>query len=125
MRALLLAGCLALAACTPTTTATGPVASTVPGGTAVCSVITSDKLDIALKAYDAALDAIDLLIDAKVLVPGSARAKAVADANDRVLAAFKAADAARVACNATGYASALVAVQAAIADVRAAIKGGA
>lgn len=122
MKELLVLVALMVTACG--TVPSGPVVGSVPGGTAVCSVIDSSKFDLALQTYDAALDAINLLINAKVLIPGSARAKAVADANDRVMAAFKAADAARHACNATSYRAALDDVTAGVAQVRAAIHGG-
>src|SRR4051812_1054863 len=102
MRALIVVLATSLLACTPASTGTTPVDS-LPGASPVCAALDSQRLDDAAKAYGAALDAVGLLIDAKVLVPGSARAKAVADANDRVLAAFNVADAARKACNATSY----------------------
>jgi len=79
---LLLPATLALAACE--TTGTSPVTS-LPGGAQVCSAIKSDKFDLALKAYGAATDAINLLIDAKVVVPGSPRAVAIASARVIVL----------------------------------------
>lgn len=128
MRSIILVLALALVACGPTappaSDGSTPVVSAVPGADAVCSTIDASKLDLALRAYDAALDAINVLATTPVLKPGSARAIAVANANDRVLAAFKAADAAHKACNATSYSAALNAAQAAIADVRAAIHSG-
>lgn len=114
-------GALALVACDTTGAGTGPVGS-LPGGAQVCSAIKSDKFDLALKAYGAAVDAVNLLIDAKVLVPGSAKAVAVANANDKVLAAFSVAEHARQACNSTSYLAAINEAQAAIAEVRAALK---
>lgn len=108
---------LALVGCTPAT-----VSSSVPVVSSVCTAIHSDKFDLALKAYGAATDAVNLLIDAKVIVPGSPRAVAVANANDKVLAAFSVAENARQACDSASYESAIGLAQSAIADVRAALK---
>jgi hypothetical protein len=122
MKRLLFLLPLALAACDPTTppstVGSTPVISTV------CQQISVERLDVALKAYDAAIDAVNLLIDAKVIKPGSPTALKIASANDKVLAAFNAAEAARTACNATSYAASLNAVLAGIADLRSAIHGG-
>jgi hypothetical protein len=120
-RLLLVAGAAAMLGCTPTGQTVG---TTVPGATAACAVLDSNRLDDAWKAYDVALDAINMLIDAKVLIPGSPRAKAVATANDRVLAALQAAEAARKACNSSSYLSALSQAKAAFADVRTALHSG-
>lgn len=112
---------LALAACaTPAPISGSP--SDLPVVSTVCAQIQSDKFDIALKAYGAAVDAVNLLVDAKVLKPGTPKALAVAKANDRVLAAFVLAEHARVACNSTSYLAAMVEVQAAIAEVRTALR---
>lgn len=122
----LIFGVLALGACQttpasePSTAATTPVAS-LPGGAAVCAAIKSDKFDLALKAYGAAVDAINLLIDAKVIVPGTPRALAVANANDKVLSAFSVAESARNACNSTSYFAALSEANNALTEIRAAL----
>ncbi len=113
-------GVLALIGCTPV--ATGPISSTVPGASTVCAAIDLQKLDLAWKGYGAALDAIGLLLDAKVITPGSPKARAIAAANDRVLAAMIAADDARKACAATTYTSALASASAALADMRTALR---
>lgn len=118
---LALAACASLAACNPAAAPPNGV-SDVPVVGTVCAQISSDKFDVALKAYGAAVDAVNLLIDAKVLVPGTARAKAVASANDRVLTAFAVAERARRACNASDYAAALAQVSAGIAEVRTALR---
>jgi hypothetical protein len=121
---LLFPSALALAACdtTGTSTTTTPVTS-IPGGTQVCAALKSDKFDLVLKAYGATTDAINLLIDAKVLVPGSARAVAIANANDKVLAALAVAEHARQACNSTDYLTALSQANAALTEIRTALKG--
>jgi hypothetical protein len=111
---------VSLSACTPSTVTTSP--SDLPVVSTVCEQIRSDKFDIALKAYGAAVDAVNLLIDAKVLVPSTPRALAVAKANDRVLAAFAVAERARRACNSGSYLAAMNEVSAAIAEIRIALK---
>lgn len=118
---LAVAACFALAACNPAAAPPGSV-SDVPVVGSVCQQISSDKFDLALKAYGAATDAVNLLIDAGALKPGSAKALAVANANDKVLSAFAVAEQARRACNATSYAAALVNVQNGIAEVRTALR---
>lgn len=115
MRHFLLALMLPLAACTAL-----PIGGTLPG-TQVCAAIEGNTFDTALRAYNAAEDAVNLLVDAHVLTPGTPAALAVANANDRVLAAFAVAEHARVACNSDSYAAALAEAQAAIADLRVAL----
>jgi hypothetical protein len=121
MRKLIIACSLVLAACGTTKTGTGPVTS-LPGGAQACAVVKSDKFDLALRAYGAAVDAVNMLIDANVLKPGTPKALAVANANDRVLAGFAIAQRARGACNATDYLAALNQVQLGIAELRQALK---
>lgn len=120
MKRLLLAlGCLSLVACVPAGASVGGV-STIPGVSQTCGAITNlDAFDTALKAYDVATDAVNLLIDFKVIKPGSPTALSIASANDKVLAAFSAAEHARLACNSDGYLAALNQARAAIADIRA------
>jgi hypothetical protein len=100
----------------------GAPVNSLPGASTVCAAITVDRLDVAWKAYDAAIDAVNMLVDAKVLTPGSARALAVAQANDAVLAGLQTAEHARSACNATDYGAALQQVTAALADLRVALR---
>lgn len=119
MRAFFLAPLLALAACVPGTT--GTIAGSSSTTAAICNGIDVDKLDLAWRGYDAAIDAVNLLIDANVIVRGSAKAKAVADANDRVLRAFQTAENAHAICNSTGYLAALDYAKAALSDLRIAI----
>lgn len=118
---LVLLAAASLAACTPSTSPPASV-SDVPVVSTVCANIQADKFDVALRAYGAAVDAVNLLIDAKVLVPGSPRALAVAKANDRVLAGFAVAERARRACNSTSYLAAMAEVTRAIAEVRTALR---
>jgi hypothetical protein len=118
---LVLAGALALAGCKAEIPPVGSPAD-LPVLAPVCTAISSEKFDTALKAYGAATDAINLLVTAKVLVPGTAKARAVATANDKVLAAFAVAERARRACNATSYVAALGEAQGAIDEVRVALR---
>lgn len=115
-----LAAC-ALVACSPMA-ATAPPASSLPVAGPVCAALNSDKFDLALTAYGAAVDAVNLAIDLHALTPGSARAVAIANANDKVLAAFAVANEARKACNATSYAAALTNVYSALAEIKVALK---
>lgn len=120
---MLLMAPLALAACDvppPSSSGSTPVAE-LPGAGPVCAALKSDKFDLVLRSYGAAADAINLLIDAKVLVPGSAKAVAIANANDKVLSALAVAEHARQACNATSYSTALDQAAAALAEVRTAL----
>lgn len=116
---MMLAAC-ALVACTPVTTA--PPASSLPVVGAVCAQLQSDKFDLALRSYGVAVDAFNMAIDLKAIVPGSSRAVAIAKANDAVLLGFAAAESARKACNATSYAAAIANVYAGLAEMKAALR---
>lgn len=121
MRALVMVALLVGAtACTPATTSTAPIAGAIPGVSTACEQITVERLDLAWRTYDAVIDAINLLLDKHVLLAGTAQAKAVADANDRVLAGLKAAEAARKVCNSTSYSAALVETKLALDALRSA-----
>jgi uncharacterized protein (DUF1330 family) len=121
MKALILVGAasLALAACD--TTAPPASVSTIPVVATACGAISLENLNAAWKGYDAAIDAVNLLIKANVIRPGSPSALAVANANDKVLAAFTVAEHARAACDSNGYAAALAQVSAALTEIRAAL----
>jgi hypothetical protein len=127
-RLLMIASCLLvvlpLSACDvppPATPGGGPVAE-LPGAAPVCAALKSDKFDLVLRSYGAVADAINLLIDTKVVVPGSARALAIANANDKALTALSTAEHARAACNAASYTAALAELSAALTEVRAALR---
>lgn len=117
-RLMLLLGCFSLAACQPGSVGS---ASSIPGVQQVCSAINSNTFDTALKSYDVARAAVDSLIDFGVITPGTSIALTIASANDKVLAGFAAAEAARQACNATSYLAALNSARSAIAEIRAAL----
>lgn len=113
---VLIVAALALPACVPATipaTPPAPLATTTIDDTA---------LETAWRGFDAALDAINLLGDAKVIVPGTPKGKAVAAGIRRVLAALTAAEHAVAAGSASSYATALQEAQLAIADLRAALR---
>lgn len=110
-----------LSACAPPQSAGDTPVASLPGATQVCAALRSDKFDLVLRSYGAATDAVNLLVDAKALKPGSAKAVAVANANDKVLSALAVAENARRACNAASYTAALNAAGAAIAEFRAAL----
>lgn len=95
--------------------------SSFPAVATACSAVSLENLNTAWRAYDAALDAINLLIDVKAIVPGSAKAKAIANGNDAVLTAFKTAEHARAICDASSYKAALDQAQTGLADIRAAL----
>ena len=127
MRALVLvaAASFALAGCNTTSgTSAPPVTpvSSLPVAGPVCAALQSDKFDLALRAYGAAVDALNLAMDLHALTPGSPKAVAIANANDKVLAAFAVANEARKACNATSYAAALTNVYSALAEIQSALK---
>jgi uncharacterized protein (DUF1330 family) len=124
MRALALILLVALTACQPAAIGTEPstVSSTAPAPVqTVCNALDVSKFDVALRAYDAATDAIALLNQHGIIKTGSPTALAIANANDAVLAAFATAEHARLACNSTGYLAALEQARVALTDIRAAL----
>lgn len=131
MRALLLivaSASLLSPGCTPLLAMAGngqPMSEQMPAVSGICEKLNNTAyFDTALRAYAAATDAINLLIDAKVIAPGSPKAKTIADANDVILLGFQTAENARRACNATGYVEALRHVADAITDLRAGLRKG-
>lgn len=75
-------------------------------------------LSAAWKSFDAALDAIDLLVDANVLKPGTPRAVGIADGIDKVKVALQTAERAAAAGSATDYRTALAEAKAALDGIR-------
>lgn len=123
MKRLLTTICVALAltGCTLPSFSLGSVAQS-PAPLAQ-TVIDDKALDAAWRSFDIALDAIDLLIDRKVIVPGSPKAVKIADAIDRVTALLTAAEKAAAAGSTTDYAKALVDAKGALVELRVALKG--
>lgn len=116
MKIILMATSLALASCQPGSFLSPP---------APLSHTTIDEkgLIVALQTFDTVLTAVDRLIAAGVIKPGSPRAVQIADAIHDAKIAFQAASAAQRAGNATGYLSALTNAQTAIGKINTLIKG--
>ncbi len=87
------------------------------------TTIDDTALSAAWKAFDVALDAINLAIDAGAIKVGSPKAIKIADAIDRVTAALTAAEAAAAAASTTSYKTALIEARTALGALRAALKG--
>lgn len=79
-------------------------------------------IKLAFDGFDTLLSAVDALVAAKVLVPGTPRALSIQSALIRVKAALNAAAAAQQAGNATSYAAAIADAQAAFEQAKSAIK---
>jgi hypothetical protein len=120
VKRLILIAALMLSACTlpsfslGTPTSPAPLAQTTVDDTA---------LSAAWKSFDVALDAINLAIDAKLIVIGSSKAIAIADAIDKVTKFLTAAESAAAAGSATDYKVALANASAALVEMRSALKG--
>lgn len=80
-------------------------------------------LEKAWQAFDITLDAINLLGDYGIIVPGTPRGKAVATAIRRVNRAFAGAEHLAGGASSSDYTTALVEVDAALSDLRAAVQG--
>lgn len=87
------------------------------------TTIDDTALMTAWKSFDIALDAINMLIDAKQITIGSPKAVKVADGIDRVTAFLTAAESAAAAGSTKDYMVALANAKGAITDLRAALKG--
>jgi hypothetical protein len=111
---------LSLSACTLPNISLGTGTSPAP----LAQTVIDDKaLSAAWKSFDVALDAINMLVDHKVIAPGTPKARAVADGIDKVTGFLTAAESAAAAGSATDYKVALANASAAIAELRAALKG--
>lgn len=109
---------LCLSACaTPNLSLTGQTPAPLAATT-----IDDTGLEAAWKSFDLALDAINLLIDAKQITPGSAKAVRIANGVDAVTASLTAAESAvAAASNPLDYPTALVTYKQSLADAKAAI----
>jgi len=116
MRKLIIALSIALAGCqsVPNPLAPAPLASTS---------IDEKTLVIALQTFDTVLTAVDKLVAARVITPGSPKAIAIADAIAKAKQAYQAASAAQRVGNASSYIAALGQAQVAIAQINLLIKG--
>lgn len=121
-RLISLACALSLSGCVPLLSA---MTGTLPSSPAPLAQTTIDDkaLQACWKSFDVALDAIDLLIDAKVITPGSAKAKATADGIDKVTGFLTAAEAAAAAGSTTDYKVALANALGALTQLRVTLKG--
>ena len=79
-------------------------------------------LEAAWRAFDVALDAINLLGDQGVIVPGSARGVAVASGIRKVNSALKAAEAFAKAGSSRSYATALATAKEGMVEIRNAMR---
>lgn len=82
-----------------------------------------NELETAWKAFDLALDAINLLGDQGVIVPGSPKGKAIAAGIRRVNGALALAERFAATCSTGQAASALAEATAGMADISAALEG--
>lgn len=80
-------------------------------------------LEKAWQAFDITLDALNLLGDYGIIVPGTPRGKAVATAIRRVNRAFAGAEHIAAGASSSQYTTALAEVDAALTDLRAAVQG--
>jgi hypothetical protein len=114
---LLLAVCLS--ACGTLGSVLTPGVSPAP---LAATTIDDTNLLRAWHAYDVAIDALNLAVTSGALKPGSPKAIAIADANDKVLRAFQGAEHAAAGLSTTSYVSALALLDAALADFKVAIR---
>lgn len=128
---LVLCAALALSACGggsgPVSPGSIPVSQSESTGsgasTPLVNMNTAGKtIDLAFDAYGVAVDAVDALITAKVIIPGSPRALALRSASMSARKWLVAARAAQNAGNSRSYGEAIINAQHAIAQFRAALK---
>lgn len=113
----ILAAATALSACS-TPFVIGPQAAPAP---LAATTIDDRALMAAWRTFDAALDAINLYMDAKPSAIGTPGAVRLANAVDAVSAALTAAESAAAAGSATDYATAIAKAKDALTEMRAAI----
>lgn len=111
MKRLLITAALALSACAPTavTTAPAPLNQTV---------IDEKALLVAINGAEAIRAAVDVLVAAKVIVPGTPRALAVRDALVKARNGLNAAAAAQKAGSTASYFTAIEQANQAITQIR-------
>lgn len=116
MKKIFIALLLATASCSPG----GVLSSPAP-----CSATVVDErtLVIALQSFDTMLTAVDRLVKAKVIVPGSPKAVQIADAIHAAKVGYQTASAAQRACNSSSYFTALTQASTAVARINSLIKG--
>lgn len=117
MKKIFIALSIALASCTTTGTvleAPAPLAHTT---------IDEKGLILALQTFDTVLTAVDRLVAAGVIKPGSPRAVQIADAIHTAKTALQIAGAAQRAGNSGSYITAIHQAQVAIAQINSLVKG--
>lgn len=87
------------------------------------TAIDEKTLIVALQTFDTVLTAVDRLVEAGVIVPGSPRALQIADAIRAAKLSYQAASAAQRAGNSGSYLTALAQAQTAVARINLLIKG--
>lgn len=87
------------------------------------TAVDEKSLIIALETFDTVLTAVDRLIEAKVIMPGSPRAIQIADVIRDAKVAFQAASAAQRAGNSASYNVAIAQASLAINKINLLIKG--
>lgn len=115
MKKILIALSIALASCT-----TNPLAAPAP---LAHTTIDEKGLILALQTFDTVLTAVDRLVAARVIVPGSPRALQIADAIHTAKLAYQAASAAQRAGNSGSYIAAIGQASVAVARINLLIKG--
>lgn len=85
------------------------------------TTIDDRALETAWKTFDVALDAINILTDRGILVPGTPRARSIAVAIRRVNTALASAERFAAAGSASDYATALREALAGVAEIRTAL----
>lgn len=111
---------LSLSACTLPSFSFGTPEAPAP----LAQTTIDDKaLMAAWKSFDLALDAINILIDQKIIVPGTPRAVKIADAIDKTTKFLTAAESAAAAGSTTDYKVALANASGAITELRFALRG--
>lgn len=115
MKKIFIALSITLAGCQ-----TNPLAAPAP---LAYTVIDEKSLVLALQTFDTVLTAVDRLVAAGVIVPGSPRAVKIADAIHSAKLAYQAASAAQRAGNTTSYFTAISSASSAVARINQLIKG--
>lgn len=115
MKKIFIALSIALTSC-----AANPLAAPAP---LAHTTIDEKGLILALQTFDTVLTAVDRLVAAKVIVPGSPRALAIANAIETAKTAYKAASAAQRVGNSGSYLVAINQAQVAIAQINSLVKG--
>lgn len=116
MKNIFIALSIALAGCqtVPSPLSPAPLATTA---------IDEKTLVLALQTFDTLLTAVDRLVAAGVIVPGSARATQIADAIHTAKTAYQVASEAQKVGNSSSYLAAMARATTAIATINNLIKG--